>query len=1252
MQKVCFIKNLFLTLSSEIIFFNLKHIVMKKSLLIIGLMLSALAMSCTHGTPAEETPILPGTGNKVVVTVNATLPGDLTWEAGDKVAINGKESSAVAEAGAVSNAFVVSDVEAPLIVVAPFEVLSGLNELKTPATQNFVADAFDRAAYVLAGVAPEATAVEGDEKNLVADVDLTALSGVISLPITLDSATAEAPVLVKNISFTALSDAALNGVWTAEPVTNTDEAGVVTYDVKLTASAVAATTNLDCGEGVEINTVAPVYFNLVVPAGQYTGGFEIVVTDTEDHNFVLNLTDDVVVERGATVELTPSVFTVVEKAPATLTVKIGEAGVAWAAGDAVVCNNTLSTNVVAESEVGTQSAQFNFEAVAYPYSVFYPADFYTTSGSLRFYEEQPLVKNAHDHKLMVMAGYSTTNEVTLNNLCGIISIPVTNKYEGETIIIDKVEVATSEGDPIAGKYHINYRTGALTKVSGKSAIVLNTNKDEFTIAPEETATINIVVPKGTIRNGLILNIYSSVGIVENHKIFPTGVNVRSGETATADTYTYQEVKIDAIRTAEELIDFAKCVNMGRYKKYVNEAGKVVLGNDIDMSAVTPDAWITIEGPVDPADVNGVARLGFDGIFDGCGFAIKNWTTTRGLFAINKGTVENLIIDENCVYTSVFNTTGDKSVGLIVESNSSSGVVSNCVNNGRVIVNDLQCAGHRIAGVVGTSYGAVRNCTNNGSIEVTSPVVNNNQNIGGVVGYANPNAGGVEALHTEFIVDCTNTGSVTVVFPCLPKKACVGGIVGGTQMGESTAAAHLGTIKNCINKGNVKYRFETLASGTYSNVGGVAGYAQADIIGCQNFGRVESSTPTDPANAGTRAAAGGVVGCTLFAVQDCTNNGELFIEGVWAAGTNGAAGAGAQAGSSFGGVAGCVGVYNKVNAEYPATNCINNGEINMTVYCKTAGGTAGYFGGVIGYTINPVSDCHNHAKTNIKTFLANTYLAGVVGLAQNTTVTNLTNNAETNLEVMGVTAADKTVYMAGVIGCASYIDGCQNNGATTMTVRPCSIAIATLYTGGIAGYANVEIKNSTLNAPYGLTTDSNGASLRCSGIVGQVKTISSTVSTVINCHTTDKASVSLVTSNKKVNYVGGIIAYCNNGLQDCTNRAPVTVTFTDVNTSGSKTYISGIAGLQKQNLVNCHNSANITADLINSTSPLYSGSIVAHNNGAGANISGCTNSGNITISNTAATDLQVGALVGLHGSETDIAEDCTSTGVVTVNGAAL
>ena len=743
---------------------------MKKVYLFISLMLSALAVGCNNSGTEEQTPNLPNDQNKVTVTVNATLPGDLTWVAGQSVAINGLQSEAVTEeaAGGVTYPFVTSNVEAPIVVIAPYEILTGLNEVSLPATQSYVADGFDREAYAMAGIAVEATPESEESANkLVADVALSPVVGVVTLPLTLDSATAANPVLIKSLSFTALSNAALNGSWNAEAKSTTDEAGVVTYDFELKGIQNSATTVLNCEEGVEINSSAPTYFSLVVPAGLYTGGFEVVATDTQDHNFILTLSEDVAVERGVNLELAASVFTVVEKAPATLTVKIGEAGINWAEGDAVVCNNTLSTNTVDAAAAGTQTAQFSFDAEAYPSSVFYPAEYYTTSGSLRLHDEQLIVKNDVNRSIMVMAGYSTTNEVTLNNLCGIVSVPITNKYEGETIIIDKIEIASSEGDPLAGKYNINYRTGALTSVAGKSAIVLNPNEGEFTIAPEETATVNFVVPKGIIRNGIILNIYSSVGVVENHRIFPTGVTVRGGETATADAYTYEEVKIDAIRTAEELIDFAKCVNMGRYKKYVNEAGKVVLGNDIDMSAVTPDTWIPIEGPVDPADVNGVARLGFDGIFDGCGFAIKNWTTTRGLFAINKGTVENLIIDENCVYTSVFNTTGDKSVGLIVESNSSSGVVSNCVNNGRVIVNDLQCAGHRIAGVVGTSYGTVRNCTNNGSIEVTSPVVNNNQNIGGVVGYANPNAGGVEGLHTDFIVDCTNTGSVTVVFPCLP-----------------------------------------------------------------------------------------------------------------------------------------------------------------------------------------------------------------------------------------------------------------------------------------------------------------------------------------------------------------------------------------------------------------------------------------------------------------------------------------------------
>ena len=301
---------------------------MKKVYLFIGLMLSALAIGCTNNGTEDQNQPVQGGNKDVVVTVNATLPSDLVWAEGDKVAVNGLESSAVTAegAGGATYAFTAAKTTAPVVVVAPFEIMTGLGEVTLPATQEYVADGFDRAAYGMAAIAPELTQVGEDEKNLEASVNLLPVMGVVSLPLTLDSATAENAVAVKQVSFTAIGGAAINGVWNAEATTATDEAGVTTYDVKLTAVKGSTSTNLDCGEGVAIDTVAPAYFNLVVPAGTYTGGFEIVVTDTADHNFVLALAEDVVVERGAVVELAPSVFTVVDKAPATLTVTIAEQG--------------------------------------------------------------------------------------------------------------------------------------------------------------------------------------------------------------------------------------------------------------------------------------------------------------------------------------------------------------------------------------------------------------------------------------------------------------------------------------------------------------------------------------------------------------------------------------------------------------------------------------------------------------------------------------------------------------------------------------------------------------------------------------------------------------------------------------------------------------------------------------------------------------------------------------------------------------
>ena len=1021
---------------------------MKKVYLFIGLMLSALAIGCTNNGTEDQNQPAQGGNKDVVVTVNATLPSDLVWAEGDKVAVNGLESSAVTAegAGGATYAFTAAKTTAPVVVVAPFEIMTGLGEVTLPATQEYVADGFDRAAYGMAAIAPELTQVGEDEKNLEASVNLLPVMGVVSLPLTLDSATAENAVAVKQVSFTAIGGAAINGVWNAEATTATDEAGVTTYDVKLTAVKGSTSTNLDCGEGVAIDTVAPAYFNLVVPAGTYTGGFEIVVTDTADHNFVLALAEDVVVERGAVVELAPSVFTVVDKAPATLTVTIAEQGMTWLEGDAIVCNNSLSTNTVAADAAGTQTAQFSFDAVAYPYSVFYPAEYYTTSGSLRFYDEQPLIKDGYDRKNMVMVGYSNTNEVTLNNLCGVVTIPITNKYEGENVIIDKIEVATSEGDPIAGKYHINYRTGDLTVVSGKSSIVLEPEvEDSFTIAPEATVNVSFVVPRGSIRNGLKLNIYSSVGLLENHKIFPTGVTVRGGEVATADAYVYKEVKIDAIRTAAELVDFAKCVNMGRYKKYVNEEGKVVLGGDIDMSTISAENWPMIKG----VEVEGVPT-GFDGIFDGCGFALKNWTATMPLFhsVAATGKVCNIVIDSSCdlvvpaepAYPGL---SGSNAFAFIVAH--LAGEIENITNNAdaRYVTSNHPAT---ILGLISGNPAAganVRNCVNNGNF--TLEIGNHNNG----TGYFGTVCGRMieDADHpTCGIFNCKNYGNltITIVDANTGANCYIGGVTGSSNSYTVT--------EGCENYGNIS--FTTEQSNNAVLLAGVTSYSAGPVRNCINEGNVSFYSKGSYKS----SIISGIASYVNGPISDCVNKGDITLKAEKNfAGRNSIGGIDGKSSSSTSAPA-CSGVcgygYTSATSVFTMDRCSNYGKITYHWTDATGSGTSGYpmAAGVVSAPRGNVTDCHNYGDIDANfgnsgaTIKLISYYGGVVAAdvyavkeQSSTSVYNCTNSG--NITVHNDVCDASNNALGGIIGwpgsetkasCTNETKGCTNTGNITMS----------------------------------------------------------------------------------------------------------------------------------------------------------------------------------------------------------------------------
>ena len=906
--------------------------------------------------------------------------------------------------------------------------------------------------------------------------------------------------------------------------------------------------------------------------------------------------------------------------------------VLWSAGDKIAVNGVASDALATQYE-GLATATFTVSNVAAPYSILYPAEILGADGNITVPTEQAYTPNSFACGSAVLVGYTESTSATLHNLYSFVKITIA---KGDDVALKSVTLTALGGEAISGTFAVDYKAAAIAPLAGKD--VIRVSAAEGIPYVDGKASVVIAVPAGAYAGGFSVKVVDATGKAMVKKAYTAqGIEVPAGVLLNMPEFTYvgAEQAITSVTNAAEL---QAALAQFQLEVVPETLPHIVLDADIDLTGVEL-----------------VSAADFYGVFDGQGYAIKNWNTSRALFIVNHGTVKNVVIDESCTLTAAYDTSGDKNVGFVVEDNEEPGIVAGCVNNGKVIVNDLSCAGHRIGGVVGTSYGTVHDCINNGDIEVTSAAVNNNHNIGGVVGYCNPNAGSKEALGTAFLANCINNGNVTVVFPCLPKKAMVGGVLGGTQNAASTTAAHLGTIKNCINNGDVKYRFEVLSSGTYGNVGGVVGYAQVDLIDCNNYGRVEYSTPTDPSAAGTRAAAGGVVGCNLFSVENCNNYGELFCEGVWAAGTNDAAAAGSQAGSSFGGVAGCVGVYNKLSEDYPTVGCNNYGKVNLNIACKTGGGTAGYFGGVVGFTTNDISDCHNYEEVNISTFLANTYMAGVVGYSQYGDADNLSNNGPVNLVGKGITSTGKTFYLAGVIGRAVNITNCVNNGATTHTVNPCDIAVSTIYSGAVAGYADVKVENCTLNAAYSLTTADNLASLRCAGIAGQVKTGSAPMYTAVNCNTTEKASITLSTKNTKANYIGGILGSCNNGLQGCTNKASITVNTLEPNTGTAIYYVAGISGNQKETLLDCHNEGNITVDHGNSTCPIYAGTLVGKNHTSACIVKDCTNSGNLTIINTASTDQKIGVLGGDNPADDTGAvtyENCTNTGVVTVNGVEL
>ena len=268
-----------------------------------------------------------------------------------------------------------------------------------------------------------------------------------------------------------------------------------------------------------------------------------------------------------------------------------------------------------------------------------------------------------------------------------------------------------------------------------------------------------------------------------------------------------------IGNAKELLAFASAVNRGAdLSEWQDEKGVVYLECDIDMKKAKKLPVITA----------------FNGIFDGKGYALKNWKAKDALIHELKagGIVRNLRIDNSCSMKVVSGSEGSIR-GFIVNINS--GTLRNCESYGSIEHRaDLTEQSIFIGGLCGINRYILIDCKNGGDIKSETLVATASKkaqlHIGGLAGSSRKNS------KCASYIRCENSGNITVTSD-MP-QTFVGGIAG-----QSVSASH----KLCVNRGTVSVTSEKGAAKVNGRVymGGITGHTNIHMLSCDNFGTIDS-----------------------------------------------------------------------------------------------------------------------------------------------------------------------------------------------------------------------------------------------------------------------------------------------------------------------------------------------------------------------------------------------------------------------------
>lgn len=736
-------------------------------------------------------------------------------------------------------------------------------------------------------------------------------------------------------------------------------------------------------------------------------------------------------------------------APSTKVSMNADYSLYWEAGDQVSVfapdgSNNLFTS---EAETGAKSTILNGPDafvidLAKTYYAIYP---YSADNSIEngvITTTIPTVQTPVKGAFPVNFGVAVSNRHNLSfmNVCGLFGFEITQ----EDIVSVTIKSKGAQ-EYLTGKVAVDCAAASYTVVDGLTEVTLVT-KDKFAVG-----TYYVAVLPQTF-SGMTVTMYKadgSVASVTNTAGFTLERSHRL-ETGVVDGGTFAG-KIMTITNAAELQGFLAAAD-----SYSAE-DEVTVANDIDLSGYEL-----------------VPATSFAGTFNGQSNKITNWNTKTALFNAVSGTVKDLTIDQTCGLE--VQVKGD--AAFIALANA--GTISGCANYGTVtsvkdefVPEETSVYINRAVGTIAAvSTGSVVSCENHGTVTITPTRVGKFalQYIGGVVGIAQTASADANAMES-----CVNEGAVTFDGP-FSSKVFLGGVCASTPAGAGTFGDY-GVFNSLRNNGAVTLNLPSASSvsTTYINVGGVIGYAEADLDDCDNTGAVTVNTPMDPStkeHSIQRPAVAGVAGTVLYNMTSCDNSGEINVTGAFAAGTANSVGAGKRNLVGFGGVVAFVGS----SATNTMTDCNNSGNLSLELGMHQDTKSHAYVGGVAGYSDAAMTSCDNTAALDIRNTMRGGYIGGVAGQLD-AAMKTCSNNAVISYDLVKTAAEGSRctdLSLGGLVGnynTASDMIDSHNYANGTISVSGGYVANP-YYIGGLAGKTGVRLmglKKGTYSKQYGCIT---------------------------------------------------------------------------------------------------------------------------------------------------------------------------------------